>query len=140
MTQSAMTDDSIGDEVISITLSILEEAPQFGPYKNEQCVSMYYNVILSEFLESSGMKLISFFIIFNALSFHLFDKKIYAEYRKNPRIEPNYYLRFCDEGLKLLCETCDLKQLDLSETRVTDESVHQLLEMESLQVHMSHKL
>ena len=52
----------------------------------------------------------------------------------------NYDLRFCDEGLKLLCETCDLKQLDLSETRVTDESVHQLLEMESLQVQMSHKL
>ena len=49
-----------------------------------------------------------------------------------------YDLRFCDEGLKLLCETCDLKQLDLSETRVTDESVHQLLEMESLQVFLTH--
>ena len=52
----------------------------------------------------------------------------------------NHDFRFCDEGLKLLCETCDLKQLDLSETRVTDESVHQLLEMESLQVFMTHGL
>ena len=42
------------------------------------------------------------------------------------------YFRFCDDGLKLLCELCDLESLDLSETRVTGESVQELANMESL--------
>ena len=42
------------------------------------------------------------------------------------------FFRFCDDGLKLLCELCDLEMLDLSETRVTGEGVRELLHMDSL--------
>ena len=42
------------------------------------------------------------------------------------------FYRFCDDGLKLLCELCDLEMLDLSETRVTGVGVRELIHMDSL--------
>ena len=42
------------------------------------------------------------------------------------------HTRFCDDGLTLLATFCELTALDLSETRVTDKSVCNLLDMATL--------
>ena len=42
------------------------------------------------------------------------------------------HTRFCDDGLTLLATFCELTSLDLSETRVTDKSVCNLLDMATL--------